>query len=136
MEEKLQEAFNLFAKEGKLSKDQIGTVIRALGLNPTQYEVKQLTEKVGETIDVDTFSKIFEDAKKRHKDATEKVKEAFKVLDTGSSGLIDIQELTHILTSIGEKLKEDEVTKILKEADTDQDGKITAEDFLKVLAKF
>eukprot|EP00178_Gracilaria_changii_P010861 TRINITY_DN31445_c0_g1_i1.p1 TRINITY_DN31445_c0_g1~~TRINITY_DN31445_c0_g1_i1.p1 ORF type:complete len:137 (+),score=27.93 TRINITY_DN31445_c0_g1_i1:45-455(+) len=136
MEEKLQEAFNLFAKEGKLSKDQIGTVIRALGLNPTQYEVKQLTEKVGETIDVDTFSKIFEDAKKRHKDATEKVKEAFKVLDTGSSGLIDIQELTHILTNIGEKLKEDEVTKILKEADTDQDGKITAEDFLKVLAKF
>lgn len=49
------------------------------------------------------------------------------------TGYIQAAELRHVLTSIGEKLTEEEVDELLREADVGGDGKIKYEDFVKVM---
>ena len=43
-----RDAFALFDKRGdnKIDSDQIGDVLRALGLNPTQQEVKKIVQEI------------------------------------------------------------------------------------------
>ena len=47
-----RDAFALFDKrgDGKIDSDQIGDVMRALGLNPTEAEVKKIVQEIGEVI--------------------------------------------------------------------------------------
>lgn len=51
-------------------------------------------------------------------------KEAFKVFDRDNNGFISAAELRHVMTSIGEKLTDDEVDEMIREADQDGDGRI------------
>ena len=52
------------------------------------------------------------------------LKEAFKVFDRDNNGFISAAELRHVMTSIGEKLTDDEVDEMIREADQDGDGRI------------
>ena len=47
-----REAFTLFDRKGdnKIDYDQIGDVLRSLGLNPTTSEVKKIEKDVGEIV--------------------------------------------------------------------------------------
>lgn len=57
-------------------------------------------------------------------DSEEEIREAFKVFDRDNNGFISAAELRHVMTSIGEKLTDDEVDEMIREADTDGDGRI------------
>ena len=52
------------------------------------------------------------------------LQEAFKVFDRDNNGFISAAELRHVMTSIGEKLTDDEVDEMIREADQDGDGRI------------
>jgi calmodulin len=45
--------------------------------------------------------------------------EAFQVFDRDGNGMISAAELRHIMTSIGEKLTDEEVDEMLREAEVD-----------------
>lgn len=62
--------------------------------------------------------------KMKDTDSEEEIREAFKVFDRDNNGFISAAELRHVMTSIGEKLTDDEVDEMIKEADQDGDGKI------------
>ena len=47
-----------------------------------------------------------------------------KVFDRDNNGFISAAELRHVMTSIGEKLTDDEVDEMIREADQDGDGRI------------
>ena len=53
--------------------------------------------------------------------------EAFKVFDKNDSGYLTADELRDALTKLGEKLTDEEVDDMLKDADMDEDGKINYE---------
>lgn len=57
-------------------------------------------------------------------DSEEEIREAFKVFDRDNNGYISAAELRHVMTSIGEKLTDDEVDEMIREADQDGDGRI------------
>lgn len=62
--------------------------------------------------------------KMKDTDSQEEIREAFKVFDRDNNGFISAAELRHVMTSIGEKLTDDEVDEMIREADQDGDGKI------------
>jgi calmodulin len=66
-------------------------------------------------------------ARKQGFDTEEELREAFKVFDKDGSGYISARELSHVMANLGEKLTEEEVDEMIKEADTNGDGQICYE---------
>lgn len=50
-----------------------------------------------------------------------------RVFDKNNDGLISSNELRHVMTSLGERLSEEEVDDMIKEADLDGDGQVNYE---------
>ena len=55
------------------------------------------------------------------------VRQAFRMFDRDCSGTVNAQELRHVMMNLGEKLSEDEVDEMMREADVDGDGEINYE---------
>ena len=66
-------------------------------------------------------------------DAEAEIREAFKVFDKDGNGLISANELRHVMTSLGEKLTDEEVDEMMREADIDGDGFVNYEEFVKMM---
>ena len=57
-------------------------------------------------------------------DSEEEIKEAFRVFDKDGNGFISAAELRHVMTNLGEKLTDEEVDEMIREADVDGDGQV------------
>ncbi|RYZ89307.1 MAG: hypothetical protein EOP04_07185 [Proteobacteria bacterium] len=53
--------------------------------------------------------------------------------DRDNNGFISAAELRHIMTNLGEKLSDEEVDEMIREADIDGDGQINYEEFVKMM---
>ena len=133
-----KEAFSLFDKngEGYITVKELGTLIRSLGKNPTEADLRDIAndldaEKNG-TIDFTDFLAAMNRLEKTSADE-EEIKEAFRVFDKDGNGLISASELKHVVTNLGEKLTEDEAEEMIREADIDGDGQVNYEEFVKVM---
>ncbi|CAN1841373.1 Calmodulin-like protein 8 [Linum perenne] len=67
-------------------------------------------------------------------DAEEELKEAFKVFDKDQNGYISATELRHVMINLGEKLTDEEVEQMIKEADLDGDGQVNYDEFVKMMS--
>lgn len=133
-----REAFKIFDKDGdgKIDRTELGTVMRALGQNPTQREIDDLVNEIDQNNDsVINFAEFLTMMARQVKeqDVEAEILEAFKVFDADGDGKISQAELIRVLTTIGEKLTEEEAKQMLEAADTDSDGQIDIEEFARVL---
>ena len=133
-----KEAFSLFDKDGDgtITTKELGTVMRSLGQNPTEAELQDMINEVDAdgngTIDFPEFLTMMA-RKMKDTDSEEEILEAFKVFDKDGNGFISAAELRHIMTNLGEKLTDEEVDEMIREADIDGDGQINYEEFVKVM---
>jgi len=101
--------------------------MRSLGQNPSESELQDMINEVDAdnngTIDFPEFLTMMA-RKMKDTDSEEEIREAFKVFDRDNNGFISAAELRHVMTSIGEKLTDDEVDEMIREADQDGDGRI------------
>merc|ERR1712169_155031 len=133
-----KEAFSLFDKDGDgtITTKELGTVMRSLGQNPTEAELQDMINEVDADgsgiIDFPEFLSLTA-RKMKDTDTEEELVEAFKVFDRDGNGLISAAELRHVMTNLGEKLTDEEVDEMIREADVDGDGQINYEEFVKMM---
>jgi len=65
--------------------------------------------------------------KMKDTDLEEEQREAFRVFDKDGSGSISAAELRHVMKKLGEKLTDEEVDEMIREADLDGDEEINFE---------
>ncbi|CAE7027265.1 calA [Symbiodinium natans] len=122
-----KECFDLYDKDsdGKIKAAELGDVLRSLGLVLTQKEVQELKEEVGS--DLVTWEKFKALAAKKPRQPEKQAQallQAFQVFDQSGSGQVDMKELRHIVTSLGEKLTAKEFEEICKAADLPSAGSL------------
>ncbi|CAG9826570.1 unnamed protein product [Diabrotica balteata] len=133
-----KEAFMLFDKDedGTITMAELGVVMRSLGQRPTETELRDMVNEVDQdgngTIEFNEFLQMMS-KKMKDADGEEELKEAFRVFDKNNDGLISSNELRHVMTSLGERLSEEEVDDMIKEADLDGDGQVNYEEFVTIL---
>ncbi|KAK1262544.1 putative calcium-binding protein CML7 [Acorus gramineus] len=136
----MREAFSLFDTDGdgRIAASELGILMRSLGGNPTQAQLKQIVAEEGLTSPFD-FPR-FLDLMRKHMKLTEpfdrQLRDAFRVLDKDSTGSVSVSDLRHVLTSIGEKLEPSEFDEWIREVDVGPDGTIKYEEFIvRMVAK-
>lgn len=60
-------------------------------------------------------------------DTEEEIRDAFKIFDKDGNGLISANELRQIMANLGEKLTDEELDEMMREADLNGDGQIDFE---------
>jgi calmodulin len=125
--QEFKDAFGIFDKDndGVITVKELGLVMRALGQHPTDQALRQMINEVDAdgsgTIDFAEFLMIMSRRCKAQESKNE-ILEAFKVFDKDGSGKISKDELRNIMSDLGEKLSEDELTQMITDADTNGDG--------------
>eukprot|EP01117_Protostelium_nocturnum_P010931 TRINITY_DN3951_c0_g2_i1.p1 TRINITY_DN3951_c0_g2~~TRINITY_DN3951_c0_g2_i1.p1 ORF type:complete len:147 (-),score=62.98 TRINITY_DN3951_c0_g2_i1:763-1203(-) len=133
-----REAFLLFDRDGdgKITNKELGTVMRSLGQNPSERDVEDLIQQVDADgnghIDFTEFLAMMA-RKMQDFDSEEEMREAFSIFDKSGSGFIGASELKQVLGCLGENLTDQEAEEMIREADTDRDGKINFKEFYRIL---
>lgn len=130
-----QDAFALFDRkgDGKIPADKLGDMLRAVGQNPTQVEVSELTKNLkGDSFSFDDFTKVVNrpGGFKSLGDAEDYIR-GFQVFDKEGTGEIGVGELKYLLTHMGEPLSESEVNELIEGVNVSRDGNVNYTEFVK-----
>ena len=133
-----REAFQAFDKDGNgsITTKELGTVMRSLGQNLSEAEIKEIIDEVDEdkngTIDFQEFLSLMA-RKMKLLDKEDELIEAFKKLDLDGTGKISKYQLRYIILSTQNDFNADDIEELFKITDIDEDGNIDLHDFIKIL---
>ena len=133
-----RDAFDMFDKDrdGVITAKELANVMRSLNQDPTENELREMIEEVdingNGNIDFEEFVQLM-NRRARESDTEEEIIQAFRVFDKDGNGTISANELRHIMSTLGEKLSDDEIEQMIQEADIDGDGYINFQEFVSMM---
>ncbi|KAL5005542.1 hypothetical protein ScPMuIL_018998 [Solemya velum] len=141
----VREVFDLFdfwdGRDGLIDAEKCGDLMRCVGLNPTLKLVLKHggTKRQGEKqYSFEEFLAIVQSIIKEDDNGTfADYMEAFKSFDREGQGYISGAEMRSMMTTLGERLADEELEEIIRLTDTqeDLDGNIKYEEFIKKVMK-
>ena len=141
----IREIFTLFDKDsdGYVKTEYLGDIMRALNLNPTKAEVKEMEKDVdpGDQGSFDQMNLISLVARTpRDVESVDEMIEAIKVLlndgasDERSKESIEVSQLKFALESMGEKLEDYQVDELLKDVENiTHEGSVQIDDLAEYI---
>jgi len=112
--------------DGTVPIDELPNLMRAMGYYPTEHEVKQMTDEVRyseyqedgiqtETVDLNTFIRLFVNHRPVYGIGKNNIEEAFKSLcnESGNDQYINKDEIKSYLRNEGEPISTEELDKYL-----------------------
>merc|ERR1711865_114897 len=136
----VKEAFELFDTDGSGAIDakELKVAMRALGFEPKKEEIKRMItdlDRDGDsTIDLEEFMALMA-GKMSDKDSKDDIVKAFRLFDDDETGKVSFKNLKRVSKELGEAMGDDELQEMIDEADTDGDGEVNEEEFLKIMKK-
>ncbi|XP_012940785.1 neo-calmodulin-like [Aplysia californica] len=139
--QELRDAFSLFDKDGNgtICVDELGSVMRALGQNPTEKELENIMKNADVSksgnLTYDEYVSVINSHCLSAVDIEVQLRQAFLVFDRDKSGYLDLDQLKDVLLTLGEPLTPEEVQLVFKKIDQNNDGKVDPEEFVSFLCK-
>jgi len=136
---KERDTFDLFDKDGNgtICTAELAKIMRALGQNMTTEEIDSVMVKYDKSetgnLSFQEYKAIIEDNKLQPAEVETQLRQAFLVFDRDKTGTLNMKELGEILMQMGDKLTPRELNFIMNKMDTDGDGKIGVDEFVKFL---
>ncbi|EDQ91637.1 uncharacterized protein MONBRDRAFT_35758 [Monosiga brevicollis MX1] len=132
MVENFKEAFSLFDKDNKSVIDvaNLGRVMRAIGLEPSDDELKNMiTEVDGSGKNAVDFAEFMKMMSKNGTETAKEVKETFALFNKSGSGSISKSELQEIMSALGEKFDDKDLDDMISSIDKSGSGAVSFADF-------
>ncbi|XP_043725020.1 calmodulin-like protein 7 [Telopea speciosissima] len=152
----LERVFATFDKNGDgfITKQELGESLKNMGLFTTDEEVASMVAGLDVNgdglIDLDEFCELYDSMEKSggnkndemekeewNDDMDKDLREAFDVFDGNGDGLITVEELGLVLSSMGLKkgLGIQDCKEMIRMVDMDGDGKVNFDEFKKMMIK-
>jgi calmodulin len=107
--------------------------MRSLGQNPTASDVQDMTNEMdcddNGTITFDDFKALMR-RKMLDTEPEDEIRVAFKVFDNDGDGFISKAELRHVMSNLGERLSDEEIDDMIREAEL---GGATHHEFVNMM---
>jgi calmodulin len=139
--ELLKESFDMFDrdKNNLINAIELGKILLSLGYELEDSEPTQLIEEFDSNedslIDFSEFLQIIE-KRGKYKELEEELYEAFKIFDKEGKGAIPTSEFRHYMLTLGEKMTDDDIEEMIKEADPQDCGYISYKEYVNKILSF
>ncbi|KAI8616628.1 hypothetical protein BC830DRAFT_1217803 [Chytriomyces sp. MP71] len=142
---KIKSAFEVFDQANNQTCDarEIGTVIRSLGVNPSEENLRTWVKEMEEEeptgyIKYEKFFKVCADkifsTSAVIRNDEEEIYRAFQALDTEKKGWLDPEDLKRYMVTDGEPFSSEEIDEMLAACTDPTDNRVYYEDFVALLA--
>lgn len=122
--------------DGKISLTELGAILRALGSDTSESELKRVMTEIDSDgdgfIDLKEFTE-FHRGFNGGASGNQELREAFDLYDRDKNGSISASELHAVLKSLGEKCTLKDCRKMISSVDVDGDGCVNFEEFKKMM---
>lgn len=133
--DELKEAFVIFDRDNdnKINMQELATVMRSIGFSPTQADLQAIQQEYGNRLlDIGEVQNVIS-RRAPPPETEDSVRDAFRIFDKDGTGYVSASELRHVLTHLGEKLSDEEVDEMIREADITGDGQVNYDHFVNIL---
>merc|ERR1719426_429572 len=134
----IKEAFELFDADnsGMIDATELKSAMEALGFKPKREEIKKMLADIDKdgigTVEAAEFEELMT-AKMSDKDLKDDMIKAFGLFDDDGTGKITAKNLKRVAGELGESLSDEELKEMLVLGDTDGDGEINQDEFIRIM---
>jgi len=136
MVDNFKEAFSCFDVKGHGMVDvaDLGRVMKGIGLEPSDEELaNMITEVDGSGKNAVDFKEFMDMMSRGGTSTAAEVKETFNLFNKSGSGMISEAELKEVMVALGEKVTDEDISKMIKIADKSGKGGVVFSDLEELM---